>query len=128
MEAMEELLKLRQPPTAVVCSNDMTGIGVMRKSYEVGIHIPRDLSVVGFDDIKLAQFIIPPLTTVRMSQSEIARLAFTALITEVRRKTPSPNGSEYLLHTELVLRNSTALAPEAAARAAKRTVPPSQKS
>jgi len=128
MEAMEELLKVRQPPTAVVCSNDMTGIGVMRKSYEVGIHIPRDLSVVGFDDIKLAQFIIPPLTTVRMSQSEIARLAFTALITEVRRKTPSPNGSEYLLHTELVLRNSTALAPEAAARAAKRTVPPSQKS
>jgi LacI family transcriptional regulator len=128
MEAMEKLLELHRPPTAVICSNDMTGIGVMRKSYEVGIQIPRDFSVVGFDDIKLAQFVTPPLTTVRMSQSEIARLAFTALITEVRRKTPLPDGSEYLLHTELVLRNSTALAPESLARGLKKTAPPSRKS
>jgi hypothetical protein len=55
-----------------------------------------------------------------MSQSEIARLAFTALITEVRRKTPSASGSEYLLHTELVLRNSTALAPESLPRGANK--------
>ncbi len=56
-------MNLRNPPSAVMCSNDMTAIGVMREAYDHGIAIPRDLSVVGFDDIRLAQFIIPPLTT-----------------------------------------------------------------
>ena len=89
----------------------MTGIGVMRKSYEQGIHVPRDLSVIGFDDIRLAQFVIPPLTTVQMSQAELARLAFNALLTDVLREDPSSQGSEYRLQTSLVLRDSTALAP-----------------
>ena len=115
MAAMEQLGQLAQRPTAVVCSNDMTGIGVMRKSYELGIQIPRDLSVIGFDDIRLAQFVIPPLTTVQMSQAELARLAFNALFSEVQRKTPLPQGSEYGLQTSLVLRDSTALAPNVAA-------------
>src|SRR5205814_8357509 len=53
---------------------------LMRKCYEDGISIPRDLSVVGFDDIRLAQFMLPPLTTVQMSQAELARLAFDALL------------------------------------------------
>lgn len=111
--AMKELMALAKRPTAVMCSNDMTAIGVMRESYDLGVHIPRDLSVIGFDDIRLAQFVIPPLTTVKMSQTEIAHLAFHALLTDVQRKTPSPNGSEYILRTSLVLRHSTALAPGA---------------
>lgn len=107
--ALKDLMNLQKPPTAVMCSNDMTAIGVLRESYDLGIHVPRDLSVIGFDDIRLAQFVIPPLTTVKMSQTEIARLAFHALLTEVQRKTPSPHGSEYILRTSLVLRQSTAL-------------------
>ena len=87
----------------------MTAIGVMRKSHEAGISIPRDLSVVGFDDIRLSQFIIPPLTTVQMSQTELALLAFDALKEEVAREAPLPNGSEYTLKTHLVLRESTSL-------------------
>ena len=79
MRALAELIKLRNPPTAVLCSNDMTAIGVMRQAYELGIEVPRDFSVVGFDDIRLAQFMIPPLTTVQMSQEELARIAFKAL-------------------------------------------------
>ncbi len=109
MAALREIARLRQRPTAVLCSNDMTAIGVLRQSYEEGIGIPRDLSVIGFDDIRLAQFVIPPLTTVKMSQTEIAQLAFNALLADVERKTPSPNGSEYVLRTSLVLRDSTAL-------------------
>jgi DNA-binding LacI/PurR family transcriptional regulator len=105
------LLALPVKPTAVLCSNDMTAIGVMRKSHEAGIRIPQDLSVVGFDDVRLAQFVIPPLTTVQMSQSELARLAFNALLAEVGRENPSPNGTEYLVKTNLVLRGSTGLAP-----------------
>lgn len=109
MEVFSSLLKLPVCPTAVMCSNDMTAIGVMRRSHEAGISIPKDLSVIGFDDIRLAQFIIPALTTVQMSQAELARLAFNALMADVERETPAPNGSEYVLKTNLVLRESTAL-------------------
>ena len=94
-------------PTAVMCSNDLTAIGVMRKAYEENIAIPEDLSVVGFDDIHLAQFVHPPLTTVQMSQAELARLAFSALLADVKRETPTPNGTEYALQTTLVVRSST---------------------
>lgn len=110
IEALKQLLGLPKPPTAVLCSNDMTAIGVMRQAYEDGVIVPDDLSVIGFDDIRLAQFTIPPLTTVKMSQTEIARLAFHALLSELQRKTSSPNGSEYTLRTSLVLRDSTAMA------------------
>ena len=110
--AMKKLLALPERPTAVVCSNDMTAIGAMRESYDEGIVIPDDVSIVGFDDIRFAQFVTPPLTTVRMSQTEIARLAFKALLTEVQRKAPLPTGTEYTLTTTLVLRQSTGMAPQ----------------
>jgi LacI family transcriptional regulator len=93
-----------------MCSNDLTAIGVIREAYEYGISVPQELSVVGFDDVKLAQFITPPLTTIRMSQSDLARLAFKALLTDVEREVPSEHGTEYALDTDLVLRKSTALA------------------
>jgi LacI family transcriptional regulator, galactose operon repressor len=110
--AMRRLLDLPKRPTAVLCSNDMTAVGAMRESYDRGVHVPADLSVIGFDDIRLAQFVTPPLTTVRMSQTEIARLAFSALLAEVQRKAPLPEGSEYALATNLVLRDSTTMAPD----------------
>ncbi len=68
------------------------------------------MSVIGFDDIRLAQFVLLPLTTVRMSQSELARLAFNALLSEVSL-TPATHGTEDTFETSLVLRESTALAP-----------------
>ena len=112
--ACGHLLALAKKPTAILCSNDMTAIGVMRKCYEDGISIPRDLSVVGFDDIRLAQFMLPPLTTVQMSQAELARLAFDALLAEVEREEPLPEGSEYVLKTALIERESTAICRECA--------------
>ena len=118
---MQSLLSVPVPPTAVMCSNDMTALGVMRKCYEESFNIPRDLSLVGFDDIRLAQFVSPPLTTVRMSQSELARLAFHSLLTEIERETPTEHGTEYLLETSLVLRDSTTLAPASVARELKDT-------
>jgi LacI family transcriptional regulator, galactose operon repressor len=110
--AFEKLLELPSRPTAVLCSNDMTAMGVMRKSYAEGIVIPRDLSVVGFDNIRITQYTLPPLTTIEMSQSEIGRIAFKALLEDVQRKTPNPKGTEYVLQTSLVLRESTALNAE----------------
>jgi LacI family transcriptional regulator len=108
-QAFGKLLAMPSPPTAVLCSNDMTAMGVMRKSYAEGILIPRDLSVIGFDNIRITQYTLPPLTTIEMSQSELARIAFKALLEDVQRKTPNPKGTEYVLQTSLVLRESTAL-------------------
>jgi len=119
MAALTQVLSRSARPTAVVCSNDMTAIGVMRKSYEEGIAIPNDLSVIGFDDIRLAQFVLPPLTTIQMSQAELARLAFSALLAEVQREIPAPNGTEYVLQTQLVLRRSTGFAPGADKRSSR---------
>ena len=107
--AMAKLRRLKQWPTAILCSNDMTAIGVMRRSYEERITIPDDLSVIGFDNIHLAQYILPPLSTIEMSQSELGRLAFQALLSDVQRKLPNPEGTEYILGTTFVLRESTAM-------------------
>jgi len=106
--ALQRLSSLRERPSAVLCSNDMTAIGVMRQAYELGVSVPHELSVVGFDDTRLADFMIPPLTSVQMSQTELAKLAFDALMKEVGRELPLPEGAEYILKTHLVLRKSTA--------------------
>jgi LacI family transcriptional regulator len=111
MAALDKLLAQSRRPTAIMCSNDLTAIGVMRGSYARKITIPRELSVIGFDDIRLSEFVLPPLTTVQMSQAELARLAFYALLADVQRESPSATGTEYRLKTSLILRDSTARAP-----------------
>jgi DNA-binding LacI/PurR family transcriptional regulator len=111
MRALVQLAGLPQRPTAILCSNDMTAVGVMREAYECGIVIPRDLSLVGFDDIRLSQFTTPPLTTVQMSQTLLAEYAFQALRRAVEGSSAGPAGNEYELMTTLVLRRSTAPAP-----------------
>jgi LacI family transcriptional regulator len=111
--ALKKLASLRERPTALLCSNDMTAIGVMREAFDLGIAVPGDLSVIGFDDIRMAEFMNPPLTTVQMSQAELASLAFNALLSEVKRGTPSAAGTEYVLKTRLILRKSTAFPPVA---------------
>jgi LacI family transcriptional regulator len=115
MRALLELLSVRERPTAVLCSNDMTAIGIMREAFDYGIRVPEDLSLVGFDDIRMAQFMIPPLTTVRMSQTELANLAFQALLNHVESDSLLLKHKEYILHTTLVVRKSTALAASSGA-------------
>ena len=109
--AMAQLAALSKRPTAILCSNDMTAVGVMREAYDRGISIPRELSVIGFDDIRLAEFTTPPLTTVRMSQKQLAEFAFQALRGEVEGRDGSANGKEVELETSLILRGSTAKVP-----------------
>ena len=93
----------------------MTAIGVLREAYDKGIKIPDGLSVVGFDDIHLSEFTIPPLTTVQMSQHNLAKIAFHALLEEMESPNSSGEPRNYELVTNLVLRQSTALAPLKAA-------------
>jgi len=77
--AMERILESGRVPTAVMCSNDMTAIGVLHKLYRAGLRVPDDLSVIGFDDIHMARVTIPPLTSIHMSRHELARTAVMAL-------------------------------------------------
>jgi LacI family transcriptional regulator, galactose operon repressor len=112
MKAMAALAAAPVRPSAVICSNDMTAIGVMREAFELSLQIPRDLSVVGFDDTHFAQFTTPPLTTVRMSQAEIARTAFRALLDLVETQRGQASCDFGMIKTELVLRRTTGIAPD----------------
>ena len=122
MGGLNKLIGMPPRPTAIVCSNDMTAIGVLREAYDHEIKIPTDLSIIGFDDIRLAQFTTPPLTTVQMSQTELAKLAFRALMNEVAQVSSNHRMSEYRLITNLILRRSTALAPAGERRKTPKSV------
>lgn len=105
-DAMQKLLKLRKRPTAVMCSNDMTAIGVQHALFEARMSVPDDLSLIGFDDIHLAEYTIPPLTTVRMSCKDLAQKAVEILLanslpSDERRRLENTIG------TRLVVRQTT---------------------
>jgi LacI family transcriptional regulator len=107
--AMDELLALESRPTAVMCSNDLTAIGVLIAAHIAGLRVPEDISVVGFDDIELSSLVHPPLTTIRVSRTEIATRAFTALYGTTNRA--APRGINYIIPTELIVRQSTGPSP-----------------
>jgi LacI family transcriptional regulator len=103
--AAAELLDLPDPPTALACFNDKAAVGALDAAHERGLHVPRDLSIAGFDDIDLAQATTPTLTTVRQPLREMGRMAVSLLNRLL-------DGHELdALHlelaTELVVREST---------------------
>jgi DNA-binding LacI/PurR family transcriptional regulator len=118
-EAMARLLERTTRPTAVLASNDMTAIGALGAIHESGLQAPRDISIVGFDDIQISAFTQPALTTVRLSRDEIARVAFRALYS-VRQD--GGKGAEYRVPTSLVLRSSTGRPPRNAPKSAPEEV------
>jgi len=103
--AAEKLLTGARLPTAVMCSNDMTAIGVLHKAYRAGLRVPDDLSIIGFDNIHITQMTIPPLTTIQMSCFDLAREAVMALRAHVEQ-TPAPK-RDYPIETQLVVRETT---------------------
>ena len=105
MSAAEKLLSGASVPTAVMCSNDMTAIGVLHEAYRKGLRVPDDLSVIGFDDIHITQMTIPPLTTIQMSCFELARAAVMALKAHVEGLPEAKR--DHLIETRLVVREST---------------------
>ena len=106
-----KLQALPTRPTAILCSNDMTAIGVLRAAYMQGLNVPRDLSVIGLDDIDFAEFTLPPLTTIRLSRADLARAAFEALRQQAEEPDNPKLQREFLVSTSLVLRGSTAPPP-----------------
>ncbi|MFG1806216.1 LacI family DNA-binding transcriptional regulator [Streptomyces sp. NPDC049040] len=101
-----ELLRRPHPPTAVFTGNDLQALGLYEAARELGLSIPRDLSVVGFDDLPLATWISPPLTTVRQPLTEMAEAAARLVLDLSRGREPSTLRVD--LATRLVERSSTA--------------------
>jgi DNA-binding LacI/PurR family transcriptional regulator len=105
-KAMAALLRQSRIPTAVVCSNDWTAIGALHAILEAGLRVPEDISLVGFDDVPLASYTNPTLTSVRMSASEVGSRAFEALFRLMRPD--RLEGHVYQVPTTLIVRESTA--------------------
>ena len=104
IKAMDTLIAGAEMPTAVMCSNDLTAIGVMHRAYRAGLTVPKDLSVIGYDDLQMARMMIPPLTSISMSRQDLARGAITALRAQVEGSSLERN---YKIETNLVVREST---------------------
>ena len=101
-----QLINLPEPPSAIF-TNDMTAIGVIKAVRESGMRIPRDISVIGFDDIDAASYIEPSLTTVRVMKTEMGELAAEKVVQSIRDH-GSLIPSKILLPVELVVRESAA--------------------
>lgn len=106
------LLKQADPPTAFFAINDMTAVGIYAGCRELGLHIPRDISVVGFDDIHLCRIVNPPLTTVRQPLGALMKSAVDLLIGRLEGNEKRPP-VHHTLTPELVSRESTGRLPAA---------------
>jgi DNA-binding LacI/PurR family transcriptional regulator len=103
--AMMELLAMKDRPTAIMTANDLTAVGALRVIHREGLSVPRDFSIVGFDDIELSDIIHPPLTTIRLPRHQLAETFVTALESAV--KNLHAEGRQYTVKTSLVVRSST---------------------
>ncbi|BDH44050.1 DNA-binding transcriptional regulator CytR [Salmonella enterica subsp. enterica serovar Choleraesuis] len=103
-DALAQLLRLPQPPTAVFCHSDVMALGALSYAKRHGLRVPEDLSIVGFDDIALAQFSDPPLTTVAQPRFNIGQEAMGLLLKQLNGE--RSRGGSLLLDCELVIRGS----------------------
>lgn len=109
-KATKELLDLEEPPTAIFACNDMMAVGVLHAIDEAGLSVPEDISIVGFDDIPLASFTPPPLTTISQPSQEMGLRAARMVIERIE-DTNLPARSE-TLSTTLIPRKSCRLMEE----------------
>jgi len=105
VESMKRLLELPGLPTAVFCYNDMTAVGALRAIRNHGLRVPGDISLVGFDDLFLAQYTDPPLTTVRQPKHDMGRLAMQVLL---KLLTGADTEQKIKVPGELIIRESAA--------------------
>jgi DNA-binding LacI/PurR family transcriptional regulator len=122
---MNKILALHDQPTAIMCSNDMTAIGVQHALFEAGLKVPADFSLIGFDDVHLAEYTIPPLTTIRMSCKDLAMAAVTSLLNEADVPlSQSRSNSASQIATRLIVRQTTGLPKGALSDLSTRATPP----
>ena len=104
-QAIEKLLSLDNPPTAVFCSNDDMAIGALNAAFAKGLTVPDDLSIVGFDDIEFARYTNPSLTTVKRPIEKMSSLGAKKML-EILEMEGEKQGEKIYVETELVIRGS----------------------
>lgn len=103
--AGSEIATLAQRPDAVFCGNDMMAIGCLAALGEAGLRVPQDIALAGFDDIPIARYVTPPLTTVRVRIAELGSLALDRLASAI--ETPGRSAAQHqTLRAELIVRQS----------------------
>lgn len=105
-QAAERLLRHEPQPTAILVVNDLLAMGVLRAAADNGLRVPDDLSVASFDDIEMAAYQSPPLTTVHSNEKELGRTAVRLVLERINE--PDRPLQKIVIPTELVIRSSTA--------------------
>ncbi len=111
--ATRDLLDTGFTPTAIICVNDIMAVGALRELRERGIRVPEDVSVTGFDNVKLSEFCYPALTTVHIPRDRIGQIICDRLIPAPGK--PVPPDREIVIDPEFMVRDSTGPASEAKA-------------
>lgn len=101
---MKKALSQEERPTAFFVASDPMAIGAYKAAFELGVKIPQDISIIGFDDIYTAQFLTPPLTTVKVHKDIMGEIAVETLLDRIRKKRTI--GRKIVLSTELIERES----------------------
>jgi DNA-binding LacI/PurR family transcriptional regulator len=102
--AARSLLASGEAPTAIVCVNDIMAVGALRELRQRGLRVPEDVSVTGFDNVKLSEFCYPALTTVHIPRERIGKLVCESLLA---KSNGNPSDHEMVIDPEFVLRDST---------------------
>lgn len=113
---------LKQNVTAIICSHDLLAHTVMIHCQELGLRVPEDISIIGFDDLPLCAYTVPPMTTIRQDRTQIGKSAFYAL-SSLLAGVPI---STLLLHTQLIVRQSTGQAPAQPVEISSKLAPKSE--
>ena len=108
-QGMQRLLALTEPPTAVICFNDMMAVGAIRATQQAGLRVPEDVSITGFDNVELAAYITPPLTTFHQPKYELGREAAKMMLNALTQDVESDVPQALVLRGELIVRASTAI-------------------
>lgn len=103
-EAVKTFMKLPQPPTALFCANDHMAIGAIQTMVSMGINVPGDVSVIGFDDAEVSEIVVPNLTTVKQSLDQMGLLGAQEVLRQVND--PSSEKTHENLEPDLILRDS----------------------
>lgn len=103
-QVMKRFLKLAEPPTAIFAANDLLALGAMQAIQKEKYHIPEDFCIIGFDDIRLASFVYPPLTTIRQPMLEMGALAVKMLLKIIEEG--EFNQRKIVLKSKLIIRES----------------------
>ncbi|MEH8047839.1 substrate-binding domain-containing protein [Gallibacterium anatis] len=106
VEGMKKLLQITPRPTAVFACSDTIAVGVYQVAWQQGLRIPQDISVIGYDNIMLAQYLTPPLTTIHQPKAELGKLAVETLLERI--KSPDLEYKTTMLQPQLIWRVSVA--------------------